>query len=258
MQEERGEVSNSAHQLSCPSFPGWARKKGIESALGIPGVPYPQIQANSNGKYSRKKFPGSSKNQNLHLLGWVRKIPLEKEMATHSSILAWEIPWTEEPGGLQSMGMQRVGHNWTTEHRNYLQSIYIENRGRVLGVGQEAQNLKTHQGRAVESLGLVTQLCQTLRPYGLWPTRLLMSMGSPRQEYWVGCHFLLQSIFPTQGLNLGLLYCRQILYRLSHQRSPLVESIGYYLTSAGAIWLLSAHISTVIGRIMLSPTIATF
>ena len=37
--------------------------------------------------------------------------PLEKEMATHSSTLAWRIPWTEEPGGLQSMGSQRVGHN---------------------------------------------------------------------------------------------------------------------------------------------------
>ena len=36
---------------------------------------------------------------------------LEKEMATHSSILAWKIPWTEEPGGLQSMGSQRVGHD---------------------------------------------------------------------------------------------------------------------------------------------------
>ena len=36
---------------------------------------------------------------------------LEKEMATHSSILAWESPWTEEPGGLQSMGSQRVGHD---------------------------------------------------------------------------------------------------------------------------------------------------
>ena len=41
----------------------------------------------------------------------VGKIPLEKEMATHSSILAWEIPWAEEPGGLQSMGPQRVGHD---------------------------------------------------------------------------------------------------------------------------------------------------
>ena len=37
--------------------------------------------------------------------------PLEQEMATHSSILAWKIPWTEEPGGLQSMGSQRVGHD---------------------------------------------------------------------------------------------------------------------------------------------------
>ena len=37
--------------------------------------------------------------------------PLEKEMATHSSTLAWKIPWTEEPGRIQSMGLQRVGHN---------------------------------------------------------------------------------------------------------------------------------------------------
>ena len=42
-------------------------------------------------------------------LGW--EDPLEKEMATHSSIHAWKIPWTEEPGRLQSMGLQRVGHD---------------------------------------------------------------------------------------------------------------------------------------------------
>ena len=42
-------------------------------------------------------------------LGW--EDPLEKEMATHSSALAWKIPWTEEPGGLQSTGLQRVGQN---------------------------------------------------------------------------------------------------------------------------------------------------
>ena len=49
---------------------------------------------------------------------WVRSLgredPLEKGMATHSSILAWRIPWTEEPGRLQSMGSQRVGHDWAT------------------------------------------------------------------------------------------------------------------------------------------------
>ena len=41
-----------------------------------------------------------------------REDPLEKEVAAHSSILAWEIPWTEEPGVLQSTGSQRVGCNW--------------------------------------------------------------------------------------------------------------------------------------------------
>ena len=52
--------------------------------------------------------------QETHVGSLGQEDPLEKEMASHSSILAWEIPWTEEPGGLQSMGLQRVGHNWTT------------------------------------------------------------------------------------------------------------------------------------------------
>ena len=50
---------------------------------------------------------------------WVRSLggenPLEKEMATHSSILAWKTPWTEESGGLQSLGSQRVGHDLATK-----------------------------------------------------------------------------------------------------------------------------------------------
>ena len=49
---------------------------------------------------------------------WVQSLgqedPLEKEMATHSSILAWKIPWIEDPGRIQSMGSQRVGHDWAT------------------------------------------------------------------------------------------------------------------------------------------------
>ena len=46
--------------------------------------------------------------------------PLEKEMETHSIILTWRIPWTEEPGRLQSMGFQRVRHNWAAKHTHYL------------------------------------------------------------------------------------------------------------------------------------------
>ena len=47
---------------------------------------------------------------------WVGKTPLEEGMASHSSMLAWTIPWTEGPGRLPSMGSQRVWHNWVTEH----------------------------------------------------------------------------------------------------------------------------------------------
>ena len=55
---------------------------------------------------------------------WVRSLgredTLEKEMATHSSILAWRIPWMEEPAGLQSMGLQIVGHDWATPLHLYI------------------------------------------------------------------------------------------------------------------------------------------
>ena len=65
-------------------------------------------------------FPGGSvvKNPPPMQETWVRspdqEDPLEKEMATHSSILVWEIPWSEEPGGLEYMGWQRVGHKVAT------------------------------------------------------------------------------------------------------------------------------------------------
>ena len=55
---------------------------------------------------------------------WFRSLvqidPLKEKMATHSSILAWEILWAEELGGLHSMALQRIGHNWATEHWSFL------------------------------------------------------------------------------------------------------------------------------------------
>ena len=74
---------------------------------------------------------------------WVRPLgwedPLEKEMATHSSILAWRIPWTEEPGRLQSMGSQRVGYDFTFTFPSLSVSCLCENLpscfiGYLLGV----------------------------------------------------------------------------------------------------------------------------
>ena len=76
-------------------------------------------------------FPIAQTVKNLHAmwetqvwsLGW--EDPLEKGMAIHSSILAWKIPWTEEPGGLQYMGLQRAGHNWMTNTFTFLTTGYL-------------------------------------------------------------------------------------------------------------------------------------
>ena len=66
-------------------------------------------------------FPGGSDGKESACsagdLGW--EDALEEGIATHSSILAWKIAWTEEPGGLQYMGSQRVRHDWATKHTSF-------------------------------------------------------------------------------------------------------------------------------------------
>ena len=72
----------------------------------------------------RVKSPPAMQETRVWSLGW--EDSLENEMATHSSILAWRISWMEEPGGLQSIGLQRVGHNWVTSlHFTSSWKIYL-------------------------------------------------------------------------------------------------------------------------------------
>ena len=75
---------------------------------GLPGV-------------SVVKNPPDKQEMWVRSLGW--ESPLEKGMATSSSILAWEIPWTEEPGGLQAMDSQRVRHNLVTKQQQQPQTL---------------------------------------------------------------------------------------------------------------------------------------
>ena len=78
----------------------------------------------------QEAFPVAQRLKRLSAMRetWVGSLdqedPLEKEMATHSSILAWRIPWTEEPGGLQSTGSQRVGHNWVIKSNTEYTYVY--------------------------------------------------------------------------------------------------------------------------------------
>ena len=114
--------------------------------------------------------------------------PLEKEMAIHSSILAWRIPWTEEPGGLQFMGLQRVGYDWAT-------NVNFSHLGELLSFSGW-----------VDGCGCVSH---SVMSDALWlhgtVACLLCLWNFPGKNTGVGCHFLLQGIFPTQGLNQSLL-----------------------------------------------------
>ena len=67
----------------------------------------------------------------------------------------------------------------------------------------------------------------SLQHHGLQPARLLCPWDFSGKNTGVGCHFLLQGIFPTQGSNLGFLHCRHILYHLSHQGSPFLIIFFY-------------------------------
>ena len=83
-------------------------------------------------------FPGGSDSKEsasmqeiwVWFLDW--EDPLEKEMATHSSILAWRISWTEGPGGLQSTGLQRVGHSWATNTHTQVHTAVLLTAGTML------------------------------------------------------------------------------------------------------------------------------
>ena len=97
--------------------------------------------------------------------------------------------------------------------------------------------------RLQESEVLVTSvMSDSLRPHGLESARLLGPWSYPGKNTGVGCHALLQGIFPTQGLNPGLLHCRQILYHLSHQGSQFTKVVRNPRSIAihtAVIWIFS-------------------
>ena len=98
------------------SFYSWV----VSHCVYVPQFLYPFIYASLVAQ-RLKRLPAMRETR-VRSLG--REDPLEKEMVTHSSILAWRIPWTEEPGRLQSTGSQRVGHDWATS-LHFTSFIYL-------------------------------------------------------------------------------------------------------------------------------------
>ena len=115
-------------------------------------------------------------------------------MTTHSSILAWRIPWTEAPG-------------WAG--------------ATVHGIAKSRTELMIHcVYKCICCVCLVDQLCPTLfYKMDHSPPGSSVYGDSPVKNTGMGCHFLLEGIFLTQGLNPGFLHYRQTLYYLSHQGS---------------------------------------
>ena len=107
--------------------------------------------------------------------------PLEKEMTTHTNILAWKIPWTEEPGGLQIMGCQRVGYNWACMHAK---PVSVKSK----------LYLKWNEVKSLNRVWLFATPWTVAR-------RALLSMGFSRQEYWSGLPFPSPGDLPDPGIE---------------------------------------------------------
>ena len=114
---------------------------------------------------SAVKNPPAMQETQVRSLG--QEDPLEQGMATHSSILAWRIPWTEEPGGLQSMVSQRVGHDWATRQQQQLRAPRDEGEWALVLILKSSADLvllNPQERRLEESLenGIQWLLCQWL------------------------------------------------------------------------------------------------
>ena len=144
-----------AHQL-CPwNSPG--KKNGVSSHSCLQGIFLTQEWNPGLLHCRRFLFPGASESKELPTMQetWVwflgQEDPLEKGMATHYTVISWRIPWTEEPGGLLSLGSQRVGQDWVTD--TFTRSSVLAPSNEIL----------------IEEPGAILRIC-TQRPFLLSPS----------------------------------------------------------------------------------------
>ena len=119
--------------------------------------------------------------------GW--EDPLVKEMAAHSSILAWKFPWISEPGRLLSMGSQRVGHDWATSL-----SLPFTFPKEPLIYSLEVSHVWSHIicGVHAYACSVASVMSSSLHHQGLQPSGLLGPWDSPGRNTGVGCHVVVQ------------------------------------------------------------------
>ena len=174
---------------------------------------------------------------------WVRSLgqedPLEKERATHSSTLAWKIPWTEKPGRLQSMGSQRVGHDWA------IACLLVLGLRGCVGFSLVAASEDYSWVVVCRLLISVSYLVLEQGLSGAWASVAvaprLKSTGSVLLAHRFSCSLACE-IFQDQGSNLCLQHLQTDYLPLSRQGSPAFGFLYNLLASLG-IWLLKSYIT---------------
>ena len=188
---------------------------------------------------------------------WVQSLgredPLEKEMVTHSSTLAWRIPWTEKPGRLQSMGSQRVGQDWATSPARIYNSVTITPKHHDNEIWMLMLLLLS--AAAAKSCQSCPTLCDPIdgSPSGSHP------WDSPANNTGVGCHFLLQCTFCYkntfhQKATLKSLWLFKTLPENQHHTVKARSNVGHYCLYVGS----QANIKPLKTNIYQSQWLCTF
>ena len=152
-------------------------------------------------------------------LGW--EYPLEKGMATHSSTLGWRIPWTEEPGGQQSMGSQRVGHNWSDTACTHIKMLSVS-------TCSQDPTLRHKLPRVLKDLGYHTlsYLTATVSDSMDMSLSKLQEMVEDREDWCAAVHEVTKS--QTQLSNWPATTVSKLIQR-DHHSARLVEiSLGLH------------------------------
>ena len=137
-----------------------------------------------------------------------RKDPLEKEMVTHSSILAWRIPWTEKPGRLQSMGSQRVGNDWAISLHYNIASISVLSVQFSCSVVSNSLQLHGLQHARLPCPSPTSGACSNSCPLSWWchPTisSSVVPFSSCLQSFPASGSFLMSQFFVSGGQIMGV------------------------------------------------------
>ena len=151
---------------------------------------------------------------------------LEEETATHSSTLAWKIPWTEEPDRLQSMGSQRVGHDWATN--SWVGKIPWRRKWRPTPVFLPGESPWTEEPDRLQSMGSQSVMCLSVQVHAHW----LMQSITFLYAYWPSWYAFFWSILfkSLAYFSIGCLLCPPYDY---FRRSLCILSMRYSLN----IWI---------------------